>query len=76
VAGRNVTKELAHGAGIMPHVIEAVANRVSDFKAGVAGTYNRSTYAEEKRRALEAWAERLLAIVEDRPAIVVPIKRA
>jgi len=74
LSGRD--KELAGGLGIAPHVVEAVANRVSGFKAGVAGVYNKSTYALEKRRALEQWAERLLAIVEDRPSVVVPIKRA
>ena len=37
--------------GVGPHVIEAVLNHVSGHKAGVAGIYNRSTYAEEKRAA-------------------------
>ena len=57
-------------------MIEAVADRVSGFKAGVAGVYNQSTYAQEKAKALEAWAERLMAIVEDRPPVVVPLKKA
>jgi hypothetical protein len=69
-------KELASGLGIAPHVVEAVANRIGAFKGDVAGIYNRSTYAREKKAALEMWAERLLAIVEDRPSVVVPIKRA
>jgi hypothetical protein len=43
--------------------------------AGVAGTYNRSTYASEKRIALDRWAEHLMAIVEGRAATVVPLKR-
>ena len=38
--------------GAQPHVIEAVLNHVSGHKAGVAGIYNRSTYAAEKRAAL------------------------
>ena len=42
--------------GIQPHVIEAVINHVSGHKAGVAGIYNRSTYAAEKRAALNEWA--------------------
>jgi len=69
-------KELASGLGIAPHIIEAVTNHVSAYKPGVSATYNKSTYALEKRRALEQWAVRLLDIVEDRPAVVVPIKRA
>ena len=42
--------------GIQPHVIEAVVNHISGHKGGVAGVYNRATYAVEKRTALERWA--------------------
>ena len=46
--------------GIQPHVVEAVVNHVSGrAKAGVAGVYNRATYANEKRMALQAWADHL-----------------
>jgi integrase len=34
--------------GIQPHIIEAALNHASGHKAGVAGVYNRSTYAMEK----------------------------
>jgi integrase len=50
--------------GVQPHVIEAVLNHVSGHKAGVAGIYNRSTYAPEKRAALELWAAHLMAAIE------------
>ena len=43
--------------GIQPHIIEAVVNHISGHKGGVAGVYNRATYAAEKRTALERWAE-------------------
>jgi integrase len=61
--------------GIAPHIIEAVLNHVSGHKGGVAGVYNRSDYSEQKRHALNAWAEHLLGIVEGRPATatVVPL---
>jgi integrase len=49
--------------GIQPHIIEAVLNHVSGHKAGVAGTYNRSVYANEKRAALDAWANHLKVII-------------
>jgi integrase len=45
--------------GVQPHVIEAILNHVSGHKSGVAGIYNRSTYAAEKRAALELWASHL-----------------
>jgi integrase len=43
--------------GVLPHIIEAVLNHVSGHRAGVAGIYNRSSYLEDKRRALTKWAE-------------------
>ncbi|WP_163366643.1 tyrosine-type recombinase/integrase, partial [Klebsiella aerogenes] len=42
--------------GVAPHVVEAVLNHVSGSKAGIAGVYNRATYATEKRAALDLWA--------------------
>lgn len=48
--------------GVQPHVIEAALNHVSGSKRGVAGIYNRSTYAAEKRSALGLWAAHLRVI--------------
>ena len=50
--------------GVLPHVIEAVLNHVSGHKAGVAGVYNRSTYAGEKRAALEIWGAHVAGLTE------------
>ena len=62
--------------GIPPHVISAILNHVSDFRGGVHGIYDHSNLEQQKRHALEAWNERLLAIVEGRePATtVVPLR--
>jgi integrase len=38
-----------------PHVVEAIVNHISGHKAGVAGTYNKALYLEERRQALAAW---------------------
>jgi hypothetical protein len=38
-------------------VVEAILNHVSGHKRGVAGVYNWATYWEERRRALNAWAQ-------------------
>jgi integrase len=62
--------------GVQPHIIEAVINHVSGHKGGVAGIYNRATYAAEKRAALNLWGEHVTALVEDRKATVVPMRRA
>jgi integrase len=43
--------------GVQPHIIEAVLNHVSGHKAGVAGVYNRASYAEPMRDALQRWAD-------------------
>jgi integrase len=67
-------RDAAGGLGIQPHVVEAVLNHVSGTRGGVAGVYNRSTYASEKKIALDLWAERLMAIVEGRASNVTPMR--
>jgi len=62
--------------GVLPHIIEACLNHVSGHKAGVAGTYNRSTYEKEKRHALNLWAEYLASIVAGERSKVVPIRES
>jgi integrase len=43
---------------IAPHIVEAIVNHVSGpAKRGVAGVYNRAIYLDDRRRALEAWAD-------------------
>ena len=51
-------------AGVQPHIIETVINHVSGHKAGVAGVYNRSTYENEKRDALDALSNYVLVAVK------------
>jgi hypothetical protein len=46
--------------GVMPHVVEAIINHASGIAmAGVAGVYNRALYIDERKRALNSWAEYL-----------------
>jgi hypothetical protein len=56
--------------GIAPHIIEAVLNHVSGHKGGVAGIYNRSSYAAEKAAALARWDEHVRSVVEGRDSKV------
>jgi integrase len=53
--------------GLQPHIIEAVLNHVSGHKGGVAGVYNRASYAEPMREALQRWADHVEALT--RPAL-------
>jgi integrase len=60
--------------GIAPHIVEAVVNHVSGAaRAGVAGVYNRATYATEKRMALQAWADHLDEILGTGERKVIPM---
>jgi integrase len=65
------------GLGFPPHVVEAVLNHKSGTIKGVAAVYNRYSYADEKKAALEAWARKLDAVVSGKPAgNVVELSRA
>src|SRR5262249_32277558 len=46
-----------------PHVVEAIVNHVSGHKAGVAGTYNKALYLEERRQALATWGRYVRRLV-------------
>jgi integrase len=48
---------------IAPNIIEAIINHVSGTRAGVAGVYNRALYLDERRAALNAWADYVLQVV-------------
>ena len=50
--------------GIQPHIIEAIVNHASGHKAGVAGIYNRASYAEEKRAALDRWSGHIASLAD------------
>ena len=72
---RRTVATMMADSGTLPHVIEAVLNHISGFRAGVAGTYNRNAYDREKRQALDMWADRLDAIVAGRASNVTPMRR-
>jgi hypothetical protein len=41
-------------------------NHVSGSRAGIVGIYQRHEWASEKRTALDAWAEHVMALVQER----------
>ncbi|MEM9308785.1 MAG: site-specific integrase [Pseudomonadota bacterium] len=57
--------------GIPVRVTEAVLNHVSGTGGGIVGVYQRHDYADEKRRALEAWGEKAEMIAVGKPDNVV-----
>lgn len=58
------------------HVTEKVLNHVSGVVSGVAAVYNRHSYRDEMRTALQAWANSLDALTSDVPSNVVQIAGA
>jgi integrase len=59
--------------GVQPHVIEAVLNHQ---RAGVAGIYNKSPYANEVRAALALWEDHIRALVEGGERKILPFEAA
>ncbi len=58
--------------GVAPHIAElCLAHR----QPGLARTYDLHRFDAEKRHALNAWAARLLSIVEPSPDKVTPLRR-
>jgi integrase len=51
---------------IAPHVIEKVLNHQSGVISGVAAIYNRHSYQDEKRQALETWSSHVSRLVSKR----------
>jgi integrase len=60
--------------GIQPHVIEALLNHISGSKSGVAGIYNRATYAAEKRQAVDIWAAHIEGLLAGKTLNVVQLR--
>lgn len=54
---RTMSTQMHERLNVSPHVVEAILNHVSGARAGVAGVYNRAAYLDERRSALERWAE-------------------
>ena len=52
--------------GVALPVIEKVLNHTSGSFAGIVGVYQRHSFADEKRSALEAWGQFVISLVEGR----------
>ena len=74
---RAVSTTMHERLGILPHVVEAVLGHVDGHLRGVAGVYNLSSYEEQKRVALQKWADHVETLVtgKKRSASVVKMRR-
>ena len=50
--------------GVRLQVVEALLGHIAGSRAGVVGIYQRHTYEEEKRDAVEKWAEHIASLRE------------
>jgi integrase len=60
--------------GINLPVIEKVLNHASGSFAGIVGVYQRHSFADEKRAALEAWGRHVDSLISGKPAKVVRLR--
>jgi integrase len=68
---RRTTRTGLGKLGVAQHVAELVIGHV---RAGIEAIYDRHRYQPEIAAALALWADHVLAIVEGRPACVVPLR--
>lgn len=60
--------------GVQLPVIEKILNHVSGSFAGIVGVYQRHSFADEKRAALELWGRHVEALVTPKPNNVVELQ--
>jgi integrase len=57
--------------GVQLPVVERLLNHISESFGGVQGVYQRHEYTDEKRKALQRWAQRIQGLVGGKPRNVV-----
>jgi integrase len=59
---RSAVTKMAEDLKIAPHIVDKILNHASGTIRGVAAIYNRAEYLDERRAALEAWSNWILAL--------------
>jgi integrase len=72
---RSFSTTLHERLNVPPHIVEDCLGHAT-FRQGVASVYNKASYRAEKRRALDLWAAHLMAAVENRDNVIVPLRNA
>jgi hypothetical protein len=65
---RSLSTSLHERFGVPPHVVETILGHVGGHKSGVAGTYNKALYLDERRRALERWGAHIMELLTGKPS--------
>jgi integrase len=55
---------------VQPHVVEAVLGHISGHRGGVAGVYNKAQYLDQKREALERYADHVKGLTRAKLSVV------
>ena len=72
---RSVASGMAR-LGINLPVVEKVLNHISGSFGEIVGVYQRHSFEDEKRQALEAWARHVEALTSGgQGATIIPLKR-
>ena len=73
---RAISTTLHERLGVPPHVVEVILGHVGGHKSGVAGVYNKASYLDERRRALQRWADHIEQLVSGKkPTTVVKLRK-
>jgi integrase len=73
---RAMSTTLNERLSVQPHIVEEMLGHAGTHKAGVAGTYNLSAYAGEKRAAWLRWANHLESLITEKPvADIITMRR-
>ena len=57
-------------------MVEVILGHVGGHKGGVAGVYNKASYLDERRRALQRWADHIDQLVSGKkPTTVVKLRK-
>ena len=59
---RSAVTKMAEDLKIAPHIVEKILNHASGTIRGVAAIYNRAQYLDERKAALEAWSNWIVAL--------------
>jgi integrase len=74
---RSLSTALHERFDVQPHVVESVLGHVGGHLSGVSGIYNRSSYLDVRRIALQRWADHVVGLAAgERSSVVVMLRRS